>query len=146
MIKGLIFSLLFLFSSVAFAYDYAFMMKPIGNDLVLSIDGKRVATISEYKLKSKERQKKILDSALKGLDFCTSKGKWGHSLADEAKHKINNVEHHIDYLKEMVKGANVPRHMIVDNERMIREAYRSGHKDPYAFGKRMILECLQNGF
>ena len=146
MFKGLIFSLLLIFSTVASAYEYAFKIEQVGNDLVLSIEGTDVASIDKYGLKSKEEQKRILDGALKVVDFCTAKGKWGSSVADEAKHKINSVEYHINHLKKITEGEKIPPHMIVDSERVIREAYRSGHKDPISFGKLVILQCLRSGF
>jgi len=145
MFKGLIF-LLFLFSTSAVAVDYAAMVKQEGNALVLSVGGERIASIDEYGLKSKKVQQQILDRAVKQVDFCATKGRWGSSLADEAKDKIGNVKFHINRLYEMTKDIKIPRYMIVDNERMIREAYRHGYKDHYQFGVQVIKDCLVNGF
>ena len=109
-------------------------------------DEKETKETKEPESQSKEEQEKILESALNGLEFCSAKGRWGSAIADEAKHKINDVKYHLDYLEKMTEGVNIPRHMIVDNQRMIREAYRDGYKNPYMFGKRIILECLENGY
>jgi hypothetical protein len=143
MFKGLIFLLCIISTSV---FGYTAIVEQVGNDLVLSIEGKRIVFIDRYGIKSKETQEKILDSVLKQVDFCTTKGQWGKSLADEAKDKIGNVNSHIKFLHEMTEGYDIPHYMIVDTERMIREAYRSGHKDPHQFGIQVIKECLVNGF
>jgi hypothetical protein len=145
MFKGLIF-LLLVVSTSAVATDYVAMVEQDGNALILSIGGERIASIDGYGLKSKEMQQKILNVALVQVESCITKGRWGSSVADEAKDKIGSVEFHINRLHEMTEGINIKRYVIVDSERMIREAYRHGYEDPYQFGVQVIKDCLINGF
>ena len=150
MFKGLILSLLLTLlltvSPTVTAYDYNYIVKQVNNDLVLLVEGEAFATINDFKLRPKEEQLQILNGALRSADLCVAKGKWGSSVADEAKHKINSAEYHINHLHKMTSDAKVPQHMVTDGERVIRDAYRVGHKNPINFGKRVILECLTHGY
>lgn len=145
MVKGLIFLLVSFSTSVAAgAFDYAFMIEQVDDDLILSIDAVRVASIGNIG-KGDDKQG-IIDAALSSVDFCSSKGQWGKAIAEEAKDKINNVEYHITHLYETVEGTDIPRYATVDDERVIREAYRYGYRDPYQFGIYIIKVCLTIGF
>ena len=109
MFKGLILSLLLLASTTVLANDYNYIVKQIDNSLVLIVDGEVFATINDFKLRPKEEQLQILNGALRSADLCVAKGKWGSSVADEAKHKINSAEHHIDQFHKMTKDTKVPQ-------------------------------------
>jgi len=80
------------------------------------------------------------------VDMCIAKGKWGSSVADEAKHKLNSIEYHLYYLNKKTNGRRLPDVVLADGEQIIRKAYSSGHKDPIKFGTTIILNCLHKGY
>lgn len=80
------------------------------------------------------------------VGMCIAKGKWGRSVADEAKDKINTIEYHLYHLGKKTNGRRLTDEVLADGERVIREAYESGYKDPVKFGKTVILNCLAKGY
>ena len=53
---------------------------------------------------------------------------------------------HLNYVEKTTQGKGIPRYVIVDTERVIREAYRFGYKNPRDFGFDVILNCLNSGY